>query len=56
MKLYITECTDSTALLRTDIGKVIATFSSVDEAVEECANWLEDNNYYADFTECYLAD
>ena len=54
MKFYITECTDNTAMLMSDIGQVIAMFSSYDEAVQECAGWIEENDYVNDYSEFYF--
>lgn len=53
MNLYIKEMTDSTALLMTDVGQVIATFGSVDDAVSECTDWMQANDFYADYTELF---
>ena len=55
MKFYLTECPDNTAMLMSDVGQVIAMFSSYDEAVDECANWLEENAHPNDHTEFYFA-
>lgn len=54
MKFYLTECTDNTAMLMSDIGQVIAMFSSYEEAVNECADWLEENSHANDHSEFYL--
>ena len=56
MNLYIKELTDNTALLMTDLGSVIATFGSVDDAVQECSDWLQTNDCISDHMECYFAD
>ena len=56
MNLYIKEMTDNSALLITDVGNVIATFSSIDDAVDECTDWLQTNDCYADHMECYFIE
>jgi len=56
MDLYIKEMADSTALLLTDLGNVVATFSSVDDAVNECSDWLQSNDFISDHMECYFAE
>jgi len=56
MDLYIKEMNDNTALLLTDIGNVVATFSSVDDAVNECSEWLQSNELVSEQMECYFAD
>jgi len=54
MKFYISECADNTAMLMSDVGQVIAMFSSYDEAVQECADWLEKNSCFNDHSEFYF--
>ena len=54
MKFYITECSDDTAMLMSDVGQVVAMFSSYDEAVTECANWVEENSYANDDSEFFF--
>lgn len=56
MNLYIKEMADDTALVMTDIGQVVATFSSIDDAVAECSEWALQNEVNDDFTEFYFAD
>ena len=56
MDLYIKEMSDNTALLMTDMGNVLATFSCIDDAVQECSNWLQSNDCISDHMECYFAD
>ena len=56
MNLYIKEMTDNSALLMTDLGNVIATFGSVDDAVQECADWMQSNDFTSEYIECYFAD
>ena len=40
MKFFIKEWSDDTATLMTEHGQVVWTFSSVQEAVEGCAEWV----------------
>lgn len=54
MKLYISECFDETAMLMSDSGQVVAMFDSLEEALEECADWIEVNAYYADHSEIFV--
>jgi hypothetical protein len=54
MKIYMTVCVDNTVMLMTSVGQVIGMFSCYDEAVTECAQWIEDNSYYNDENEIYL--
>lgn len=56
MNLYIKEMYDSSALLMTDHGSVLATFVCVDDAVEECSQWLHANDCFSDHKECYFMD
>ncbi len=56
MNLYIKEMTDSSALLITDHGNVIATFGCIDDAVQECTDWLSANDCFADHMECYFME
>jgi len=56
MNLYIKEMTDNTALIMTDLGNVIATFDNIDDAVQECSDWVQSNDFIADHMECYFAD
>ncbi len=56
MNLYIKEMMDNSALLMTDHGSVIATFGSIDDAVQECTDWLHANDCYADHMECYFME
>lgn len=56
MNLYIREMTDNSALLMTDLGNVIATFGSVDDAIQECSDWIQSNDFISDHMECYFAD
>jgi len=56
MNLYIKELADNTALVMTDIGQVIATFSSLDDAVSECNEWASENEKSEDYTEFYFVD
>jgi hypothetical protein len=54
MNLYISECFDATAMLMSESGQVVAMFNSIEEAMEECAEWIEVNAYYADHSEIYV--
>jgi len=56
MNLYIKEMTDNTALLITDVGSVVATFGSMDDAVQECSEWLQTNDCFSDHMECYFIE
>lgn len=54
VKFYISECVDNTVMLLTDVGQVIAMFSSYAEAVNECAQWVDENSHINDESEFYL--
>ncbi len=44
MKFFIQRRPDDTATLMTESGQVIRTFSSMQEAVRGCAQWVGDND------------
>lgn len=54
MNLYLSECFDNTVMLMSDNGQVVAMFDSLNEAFEECAQWIEANTYYADNSEVFI--
>jgi len=56
MELYIKETVDKRALLLTHSGHVLATFNNMSTAIDECSEWLENNDYYSDYNECYFMD
>jgi len=56
MDLYIKETADNRALLLTNNGHVLAIFSNMNAAIDECSEWLEANDYYSDHNECYFLD
>lgn len=56
MNFYIKERTDNTVLLLSEIGQTVATFSSMEDAVESCSNWLEADSQYGDYSECFVLD
>jgi hypothetical protein len=56
MNFYIKERTDNTVLLLSEVGQTVATFSSIEDAVESCSSWLEANSQYGDYNECFVLD
>lgn len=56
MNFYIKERNDNTVLLMSDVGQTLATFSSMDDAVESCSSWLEADSQYGDYSECFLLE
>ena len=56
MELYIKEMSDNRALLLTNSGHVLAVFNNMNTAINECSEWLSENDYYSDYNECYFLD
>ncbi|MDT8404348.1 hypothetical protein [Sulfuriflexus sp.] len=56
MNFYIKERPDNTVLLLSDIGQTIATFNSLEDAVDSCSDWLEHESQYGDYSECFVLD
>lgn len=56
MNFYIKERTDNTVLLLSDVGQTLATFSSMEDAVESCSDWLEADIQHGDYSECFVLD
>lgn len=56
MTFYIKERTDNTVLLLSEVGQTVATFCSMEDAVESCCDWLEADSQYGDYSECFVVD
>lgn len=56
MNFYIKQGPDDTVLLLSEIGQTVAMFNNMEDAVESCTSWLEEDGQYGDYSECFILD
>lgn len=56
MTFYIRERSDNTVLLLSEIGQTVTTFSCMEDAVESCSSWIEEDSQHGDYSECFVLE